>query len=171
MATKTVTAQLDDERYAELKDIATRGIKGEKLTIDQAASLVLNTGLSRRASIRAYNEKQPPKAAKPRAAAAKSAKAAKPAKAEKKAAKAAPKGVAKKVKAKGEAKPKASAKAAVAPQKKSGAVKVERKRTTPIAAKKTTAAAKGLGPQRPQLPAPIPAANGTPVTTTEVAQA
>jgi hypothetical protein len=167
MATKSVTAQLDAERYAELKEFAeSKEVDGKKLSMDQAASLILNTGLGRAKASRKYQDKRKSENSKtPRAKAAPKAKAA--AKAPK--AKAAAKAPKAKAKAKGDApKAKAASKGA-APAKKS-AVKVERKRA-PIAAKKAGGTVSRLAPQRP-APAAASAVNGTPApTTTEVAQA
>lgn len=167
MATKSVTAQLDAERYAELKEFAeSKEVDGKKLSMEQAASLILNTGLGRTKASKKYQNKRKSENGKaPRAKTAGKAKAS--AKAPK--AKAAAKAPKAKAKTKGDApKAKAASKSA-APAKKS-TVKVERKRA-PIAAKKASGAVSRLAPQRP-APAAAGTVNGTPAqTTTEVAQA
>lgn len=162
MATKTVSAALDAERYAELKAYAeAKGVKP-----DEAATMVLNTGLSRLAALSKHQKKKAkeaksagaapraPKAVKTKAApVAKPAKAAKPVKA--KAVKASAKAAPVAARAVGR-KPKA-AEPVAAPVEAKAVAKPKRSSLASVARKGGTVSR--IAPQRPALPQ----ANGTPV--------
>ena len=119
-----VSILLDSERHEALRAYA----KAKKTeNIDDAVTLVVNTGLSRIAALRKHAANQEPKERKPRAAKAEKPKAAKGKKVAKKAAK--------KVKAK--------------PAAASKAVKRVAKANTPVKLAKSGASVSRIAPQKP----------------------